>query len=499
MAAHILVAGLFHETHCFLGTTTPLDAFTVRHGDKMLACIGDGSPLDGVLEAAESFGWRLTCAADYRASPSATVEHHVFEAFWSDVAVALNAAQALDAVYLVLHGAMVTTRLDDVEGEFLKRLRAIDKAKDIPIFGVFDLHATFTEAMARHADCLVGYRENPHIDSRESAMRAAALLDRCLKSGKRPRMSVAAPGIIWPPSGTGTGNRPMAELCRLAREAERQHPDLYVVNIVGGFAYADAAEVGVSVSAAGTDPATIRDVTRSIAEAAWTVREEGLVTGVPVSGALERLPEAGGKPLVLIEASDNVGAGAAGDATGLLRALIDKNADRAALVINDAEAVATLTNVAIGQSKRLAIGGKGNPFDDGPVSLAVKLVHRSDGRFELEDRQSHLASMMGVHIDMGTSCVVRYQGITILLTTRKTPPFDLGQLRSQGIEPTECAILGVKAAVGHKRAYDPIAGLSVEVDTPGPCTNRIETLPFTRLQKPVFPLTRKAAAADTDR
>jgi microcystin degradation protein MlrC len=43
------------------------------------------------------------------------------------------------------------------------------------------------------------------------------------------------------------------------------------------------------------------------------------------------------------------------------------------------------------------------------------------------------------------------------LTTNKIPPFDLGQLRSQGIEPTALSIIGVKAGVGQRRAYDPIA------------------------------------------
>ncbi len=134
------------------------------------------------------------------------------------------------------------------------------------------------------------------------------------------------------------------------------------------------------------------------------------------------------------------------------------------------------------------MGGKANPFDDGPVGLEVTVMGRSDGLFELEDKNSHLASMAGIHIDMGPCCTVRHGGITILLTSRKTPPFDLGQLRSQGIEPKDCRIIGVKAAVGHKRAYDPIAGLEIVVDTPGPCTNWLEDLPYTRLRRPIFPI-----------
>jgi hypothetical protein len=44
------------------------------------------------------------------------------------------------------------------------------------------------------------------------------------------------------------------------------------------------------------------------------------------------------------------------------------------------------------------------------------------------------------------------------------------------------------AAVAHKRAYDPITGLSVEVETPGACTNRLDLLTYRRLARLIFPL-----------
>ena len=80
--------------------------------------------------------------------------------------------------------------------------------------------------------------------------------------------------------------------------------------------------------------------------------------------------------------------------------------------------------------------------------------------------------------------------ITILLTSIKTPPFDLGQWRSQGIEPTKLAVIGVKAAVAHRRAYDPIAARMLWVDTPGPCRSDLSKLPFKHVRRPVYPLDR---------
>ena len=141
-----------------------------------------------------------------------------------------------------------------------------------------------------------------------------------------------------------------------------------------------------------------------------------------------------------------------------------------------------------GETRKLFVGGRGSTLDAGPVELEATLVSFSDGKFTLEDQQSHLASMSGVHIDMGPCAVIRSEGTTILLTSRKTAPFDLGQLRSQGIEPRDFAVIGVKAAVAHKRAYDTITGASYYVDTPGPCTGNLAALPWKLLERPIYPL-----------
>jgi microcystin degradation protein MlrC len=172
----------------------------------------------------------------------------------------------------------------------------------------------------------------------------------------------------------------------------------------------------------------------------------------------------------------------------LLRAFIERNIADSVVVINDAEAVLQLRTLDAGDRATVAIGGRGSQMAEGPVTLEVELVSTSDGQFTLEDRHSHLASMNGIQIDMGPCAVVRHAGVTILLTSRKTPPFDLGQLRSQGIEPKDCSVIGVKAAVAHRQGYDPITKATHTVDTPGPCSSDARTFPFKTIRRPVFPL-----------
>ena len=110
--------------------------------------------------------------------------------------------------------------------------------------------------------------------------------------------------------------------------------------------------------------------------------------------------------------------------------------------------------------------------------------------FELEDKKSHLVGSLGKIIRMGPCAVVKHRGLTILLTSKKLPPFDLGQWRSQGINPEDLSMIGIKAAVGHRVAYGKIAAAEFTVNTSGPCTSDITRLPYTRLRRPVFPLDR---------
>src|SRR6202171_1708391 len=185
----ILLAALAHETQCVMPDATGASRFRFLRGDEILGCVGDGSTIDGFLEVARRQRWTVIPAVGASAMSSGRVADAVFEAYWRELeAVARPAiAAGIDAIYLVLHGAMVTETIEDPEGELIARLRALPGATALRIFGVFDLHGTFTVRMAELADCLVSYRENPHIDARNAAMLAAELLARSLAPGQGPR------------------------------------------------------------------------------------------------------------------------------------------------------------------------------------------------------------------------------------------------------------------------------------------------------------------------
>ena len=491
MKPRILFGGLFHETHTFLPELTSWEDFEVSRGDEIHSMEGDESPTAGFLEAANEFGWTVAPTIHARAMPSGPVDDAAFEIYWTEFErrAHVHLVGGIDAVFLVLHGAMATKSIDDVEGELLARVRRLPGAASLPLFGVLDLHGNISARMCGLANGFVAYRKNPHVDGKATAVRAAGLLRRCLETRRVPRMEWCRVPVMWPPPGTGTQSDPMKALTTFAAEIEQRDSAVWACNVMAGFSFADTADSGVTLSVVTDGDATnARKYLEAGAQLAWKLRDRGIVSYPAVDDVLERIGPNPAGPVLLVEPADNIGGGAPGDGTGILRAMISRGVTNGLVAINDPAAVQRLSQVAVGQSAVVEIGGHGWRLDAGPLSLDVRVISRSDGAFELEDPHSHLASMGGTHVEMGACAVVRHRGITILLTTRKTPPFDLGQFRSQGVEPTSFSIIGVKAAVAHRQAYDPIAKASYFVDTPGPCSSALATFPYTRVRRPIFPL-----------
>lgn len=479
----IFLGSLFHETHGFLAEIGK-DALRSLPAEALLACAGDGSPLAAAIEYGRQHGWEIRPGPALRASPSGPIPHETYLRYREETVEKIaEYAESLDAIFLVLHGAMVTRECDDCEGDLLEAIRAATGQRpDLPVFGILDLHGNFTPRMARHANALYAYCRNPHTDAVETARVAARELDRFLTAaGDSPWSTRLVPtGQELPPILTGTEDDPMRSLLARAREIEDRSAFVRRINVFAGFPYQQSPHRGVSFSVITSGPvdAEIAAEIDRLPKIAASLCGGLRLPEEPLETILQREAARDDGPVILIEASDNIGGGTPGDATGLLRGILESGIEEPFLcVINDPESAGICHRHAVGDSFSLMIGGKADRHHGDPVAATVTLQNLSDGRFTLEDPNSHLASMAGVHIDMGPTATVAVGPHTVIITSVKTPPMDLGQVRSQGIDPGEFRFIGVKAAVAHRAAYDPIAKRSYHVDTPGMTHSDLGRLP----------------------
>ncbi|MEO8397719.1 MAG: MlrC C-terminal domain-containing protein, partial [Chloroflexota bacterium] len=334
---------------------------------------------------------------------------------------------------------------------------------------------------------LVAFNQNPHVDTYDRGLEAAALMRRLLDDDLQPTKALLRLPLLLNPLATGTDRLPLRAVHEQAAVFRRDSRVLNI-SIMGGFAYSDICAAGMSILVTtNADPALAQSIAQTLAEIAWQHREAARDNGMSVADAVRLALSATHFPVILADIGDNVGGGSPGDGTILLHALIDANAQDAVVVLCDPQAVDQASHAGVGAETDLLVGGKVDDWHGESLAVRGVVEFLSDGRFTTSGKD-HFANIYGRAVEMGQCARLRVGDITLLLTERKTPPGDLEQLRSQGIDPLAQKIIVVKSTIAFRAAYEPIAAQIIEVDTPGLCAANLTAFPYQHLCRPLFPL-----------
>jgi microcystin degradation protein MlrC len=486
----VLTARFMHETNTF--SRVPTDMAVIRRRDYHLeneipaAFRGTRSAFGAAFEAADKFGWTLVHPVSANPNPSGIVTDDAFEQITAMILGAVDTKGPIDGALLFLHGAMVSDNYEDAEGEFLARLRR-RLGTEVPIVVTLDLHANVTQLMADNANALIAYRTYPHIDYYERAWQGAELLRRAMNHEIRPKTVIARRPMIYGLDHGRTQRGPMAQL--IARgEALENGGEALVVSICAGFSRANIRDVGPSVTVTvDGDAARGQAIAEEFMDYAWETRDFTTVKLRPVAEAvaLARQGKPGDKPLVIADYTDNPGGGGYGDATALLKGLVESDVKSVAFhAICDPEAVQQGMRTGVGTKTTLALGGKTDPaMGGGPLSLYGEIVCLTNGRFIAYGPMGG-----GVERDYGPSMVFRVDGVDIIVITNNGQAVDLGQFTSLGIDPTRYRTVAVKSMQHFRAAFEPIARDVILVDTGALCSEIYTPGLFTKVRRPVWPL-----------
>ena len=472
------------ETNTFSPLPTSLDAFKesvwLRPGehpdDAPRMCT---APLFVARKRAKQEGYTLIEGSCFAASPAGTVNRDAYEFMRDEVLDQLKAALPLDGVLFGLHGAMVAHGYDDVEGDILERARAI-VGPDCVIGVELDPHCHLTLKRMKNADIVILYKEFPHTDVQDRAEDLLDLVLRTIRGEVKPVMSVYDCRQISSYPTTLPLMRGFVD-----RMFELEGKDgILSISAAHCFPYGDVAELtGRILVVANGDKAKADALATRLGEEFVSMRGKTMPEYHSIASGVQQSIESNVSPVVMADPADNAGGGAPSDNTSILRELIAKDAQDAAVgPIWDPLAVRLCFDAGLGATFPLRFGGKIGPTSGQPIDAMVEVT-----ALARDCRQSFGPTT----VPLGDCAAIRIGGVKVVLISNRTQALGLELFRNVGIEPTEQKILLVKSTNHFMAAFGPIAKKVLYIESDAPLSRTYEKIPFTKVQRPIWPLDKE--------
>jgi microcystin degradation protein MlrC len=473
----LAVARLWHEGNSFSPVRTGAAEFRRREWVEPPGArahyAGTATEMGALFDFLDrSPDWEAELLLAAAAPPGGPVEDALFDVFRSAILGPLGAG--FDAVYLSLHGALVTESDPAPELNLLREVRsAIGRT---PLAVTFDLHANLAPEVAGLTDLALAYKTYPHIDMRETAAKALGLLAATVEGRIRPRLALTKVPAILPSFNMRTEAGPMAEAEALARRLERER-GLLDVSPLGGFAYGDTPHAGASVLALADGEARLaQSAADEVARLLWTNRARFRAEAPgPAHGVRTALSAAPGLVAVL-DPSDNPMSGGLGDTPELLRALLTEppRVPTVFAFFCDPPLVARARDAGPGGKLSAAVGGRLTDLYGQPVPVQARVLRLTDGR--LVNRGPMEA---GLPVELGQSAVLGIgDWLQVIVTEGCQSPNDAAYFELHGIDLARVRLLCAKAKNHFRAAFGPLCGAIVEVDAPGPAGYELRKFPF---------------------
>ena len=484
----IAIAGFQHETNTFAPHPTDVKDFEMADSWPALltgeAVIDQTKGMNLPIAGAAAEGGRagadlipiLWCAAE----PGGKVTDKAFDRFSAMIIDGLKNAGAIDALYLDLHGAMVTQSFQDGEGALLRRIRA-EMGPDLPIGVSLDLHANISQAMVDLASVITIYRTYPHLDMADTGARCMERIHQIVQGTVFQPAFRQLPFLI-PLHAQNTGQAPCDKLYADVMQWDRRGD---FAELALGFTASDIFDCGPSVLTYASSRQQAEEINERLYQAVCGAERDFDTAMYHAEEAVRIAMNADALPVVLADVQDNPGAGASSDTTGILHAMIRKKAQGALLGVMHDPSLAAIAHAA---GKGAEINGKlgGNSGLDGETAVNGPFIVEalSDGRI------TYTGEMYGGGVaEVGPSCVLRITqnnaDIRVVVSSVRTQCLDLAFFTHFGIDPKAARMIAVKSTVHFRADFDPIAARTINVAAPGYFGCDLNSLSYQNLRNDV--------------
>lgn len=475
----VAIARISQETNALSPVLTELADFEQTHwlqGDELAHAISaQGFEAKGFLRHAELSGVRAAADDDGAvelvplfsawAVPAGPLSAACFETLRAKLESALRGCGEVDGLVLVLHGAMGAETIRDPETVLLEAARQA-LGEGVPIAVTYDLHGNLTRRRVAAAQLGVAYRTNPHRDHARVGRDAARLLFATARGEVRPTSAWRSLPMLLGGGITLDVWRPMHAIYARCRAMEAIDGVLSA-SVFMCHPWNDDPALGWStLVTTDDDPALAERLADELAERCWAVRHELPPEFSSVDAALAEAKAATlarrTGVVMLSDASDVVSAGAPGDSTHLLRALVERGEGmRVYAAIRDPEALRCLYEAREGDEVALEVGGTLDP-------------ERSGGPLRIEGMLMKLASQEGagrcavVAIDPPEGIAQSAAGdVRLVVTEGPALAMKPAFYRNLGLRMRDADVVVTKNFFPFRLFYLPVARKTIYVRTRG--------------------------------
>lgn len=465
----VLTLGISHESNTFSVLPTKEFEFNVLRGADVLK----GQMWADVFKKAD-VEVIPTLHAD--AWPGGVVVRSAFENFKKEILDIIKNAGHLDGIYMDMHGALHVEGYDDAQATLIKEIRDV-AGKDVLISGSFDLHGNPSPDFVKNINLITAFRTAPHRDASETKARAAQMLVDAMQFGWKPDIQYVVIPILVPGEKSITEAEPL-------RSVYSQLPDvaktegLLDASIFAGYCWADLPRSAMRVFVVAKDKkySTIaKNEAIRLAKQIWDSRHKMVldVPSGPIDEMIKKSEEYKDKTVFISDSGDNTTAGAPGDNTQVLDAMLRykvKNALMAGIV--DPEVLKECIDAGYGKNIRLKLGGRVDNVFGKPLEINAKVLFLSPDSIMKTDRGVAVVETNGVK--------------TVIIKTRRSF-VAVKDFKEAGLNPLDFKIVIVKLGYLFPELRD-IAPVHLIALTSGFCNLDIRTLPFKKVHRPSFPL-----------
>jgi microcystin degradation protein MlrC len=496
----IAVGQLWQETNTFNRNPTTLVDFEnwgIATGTDVLQKFGETGELGGFVSGTSQWNSppELVGLARFLCWPFGRVNPAAWKAIQETFLKSFDQAGKIDGVLISLHGAMAAEGEDDVSGALLELIRSAI-GPETPLVASLDLHANVTRRIMAHADLLVGYHTQPHLDQFETGARAARGLRSMIELRQRPLKHYRKLPMITAAEKHSTFTGPPTPLYRRLQQLEHESGVLSA-GLYMAMPWLDCKELGWTVTLhTTTEDERWTTAVAEIAEACWNLRGaisdvERYSPNVVVAKSLAH----GGHPIVIGDGADATNSGAPGDSTILLGELIKQQPipHGAMTFLVDPKAVNHAEQAGVGGAFDTFVGGTSAPEFSKPLRFRGTVERLLPMQFELNG-----ALGRKMPIEMGRSAVVRSGDVTVVFTEKSGPGSSPMLYETAGLKPRECGIVVAKSPSAFRADYEPFVAAAFIADCPGCATPNWSHLSFRNVNQPLWPLQEIAAPEEAE-